>query len=215
MRLWKWLFAAWVLAGGALADVCVSREKFVTSVMNYRGHTVAPRPPKPQKEHGKPRQPGPSSSGRTLPAECKIWGPVFDDAPPIKGGVNKQNVRATYHYYAGAGYETSTLACADRFWKDPNHGHKLLKYPWTAYCLDGRSFNQNSCGKCLKVTNQRTGAFVTARAVDNGGCSDTDGTGLDLDPCAFNAIDTDGAGLRDGHMRVRVQEVECGSDATL
>lgn len=150
-----------------------------------------------------------------MPPECKIWGDVYADVSPKPGGVDRRNVRATYHYYAGAGYETATLACADRFWRDPDHGRKLLKYPWTAYCLDGRSFRQESCGACLRVSNERTGASVIARAVDNGGCSDTDGTGLDLDPCAFNAIDTDGAGLRDGHMRVRVQEVPCGADGTL
>lgn len=91
----------------------------------------------------------------------------------------------------------------------PDHGTMLLQYPWTAYCLDGKSFSQDTCGKCLRVTNRRTGASVIARAVDFGGCSDADGTGLDLDPCAFDAIDSDRRGYADGFMRVDVEEVEC------
>lgn len=148
-----------------------------------------------------------------LPAECKIWGDATGPSPPlVHNGISRDNVRATYHYYASAGYATSTLACADRFWADKNHGRKLLKYPWTAYCL---GFTQSVCGKCLRVTNRRTGASATARAVDNGGCSDADGTGLDLDACMFNAIDTDGRGKLDGNMRVDVREVDCGADARL
>jgi hypothetical protein len=150
-----------------------------------------------------------ATSLRQLPAECKLWGDAFANAAPAAPGVSRANVRATYHYYSPA-YETASLACADAFWADPNHSRKLLKYPWTAYCLDGKAFSQSTCGKCLRVTNRRTGDSVIARAVDNGGCSDADGTGLDLDPCAFNAIDTDKRGYADGHMRVDVQEVECG-----
>ena len=150
---------------------------------------------------------------QTLPAGCSnLWGGV--SGADVAGGVDTKDVRATYHYYA-PGYETSSLACADRFWADPAHGHKLLKYPWTAYCLDGRNFSQDTCGKCLRVTNRRTGASVVARAVDNGGCSDKDGTGLDLDPCAFGAIDTDKRGYADGFMRVDVREVDCGEDGTI
>jgi hypothetical protein len=143
-----------------------------------------------------------------------LWGDIDANAKDVPGGVDKKDVRVTYHLYA-PGYETSSLACADRFWADPAHGKKLMKYPWTAYCLDGRSFSQDSCGKCLRVTNRRTGASAIARAVDNGGCTDKDGTGLDLDPCMFNAIDTDKKGVADGHMRVDVREVDCGEDGTI
>ena len=144
---------------------------------------------------------------KALPQECKITGEPFAQGRDRRNGISRDNVRATYHYYAPH-YETSTLACADRFWADPRHGAKLLDLPWTAYCLD-RKFSQSVCGKCLRVTSRRTGASVLVRAVDNGGCSDVDGTGLDLDPCAFNAIDTDGQGVRDGNMRVDVREVQC------
>lgn len=155
-----------------------------------------------------PSTPVPQSRlGIQLPAECKLWGDVFGNNPVVDGGLSRQNAKATYHYYS-PGYGTAQLACADRFWADPDHPRKLLKYPWTAYCL---GFDQSVCGKCLRVTNRRTGASIIVRAVDNGGCSDVDGTGLDLDPCAFNAIDTDKQGYADGHMRVDVQEVWCGT----
>lgn len=158
----------------------------------------------------------PAAAGwsKRMPRECNLWGDAFADAPLVAGGVDRKNIRATYHFYSPA-YETSSLACADRFWADPAHGRKLLKYPWTAYCLDGKAFSQSTCGKCLRLTNARTGAAVTARAVDFGGCTDADGTGLDLDPCAFDALDTDGQGRRDGNLRVDVREVDCGLDGEI
>ena len=151
-----------------------------------------------------------------LPPGCQTWGDAFAPARPVPGGVARRNVRATYHYYSPA-YDTASLACADRFWADPGHSRKLLKYPWTAYCLKDRTGPpdaSSACGKCLRITNTRTGSSVVARAVDKGGCSDADGTGLDLDPCAFDAIDLDRRGYADGFMRVDVREVECGTDAT-
>ena len=57
-----------------------------------------------------------------MPRECNLWGDAFADAALVAGGVDRKNVRATYHFYAPA-YETSSLACADRFWADPAHGH--------------------------------------------------------------------------------------------
>ena len=149
---------------------------------------------------------------RRQPGCTNLWG--GNEAKDVPGGINRKDVRATFHFYA-PGYETSSLACADRFWADKDHGKKLMKYPWTANCLDGRKFSQESCGKCLRVTNRRTGASVIVRSVDNGGCSDKDGTGLDMDPCGFNQIDSDRKGLADGHMRVDVREVDCGADGTI
>ena len=148
-----------------------------------------------------------ADKAKALPEACKIWGDAFGSNATVAGGVARDNVRATYHYFSPE-YATGTVACADKFWADPDHPKMLLKYPWTAYCLS-KPFQQSTCGKCLRVTNRRTGAFVIARAVDNGGCSDADGTGLDLDTCAFNAIDTDGQGHADGNMRVDVREVAC------
>lgn len=195
------------LSDSQLRDLAVQLAAFLQSQPRPTPPPTLP-PPKPTLPPIKRSKKGPP-----LPASCKVWGDVYAPAAPVPGGVSRRNVRATYHYYS-PGYETATLACADRFWADPDHGRKLLKYPWTAYCLDGRKFSQATCGKCLRVTNRRTGASIIVRAVDNGGCSDTDGTGLDLDPCAFNAIDTDKQGYLDGFMRLDVQEVDCGHGGT-
>lgn len=152
----------------------------------------------------------PGTPGSKLPASCKITGDVFGPNARVKNGIRRENVRATYHYYSPA-YNTSSLACADIVWKWPNSSQKLLMYPWTAYCLDGsQNWNpQRTCGRCLRVRNRGTGAAIIVRAVDSGGCSGGSQNGLDLDPCAFNAIDSNKHGVRDGHMMVDVEEVEC------
>jgi hypothetical protein len=170
------------------------------------------RRPRRRKHKAKTTPATPAPAGGPGP---RLWGDQSDPAavPEVAGGIVRDNVRATYHYYAQAGYETATLACADRFWADPDYGRKLLKYPWTAYCLD-KGDVQKVCGRCLRVTNRRTGASAIARAVDKGGCSDRDGTGLDLDPAIFTPLDTDGRGYADGFMRVDVREVDCGPDGT-
>lgn len=165
--------------------------------------TPPPPPPKPKKSNKKLRE---------FPKQCKMWGDQEAEIKDSVGGISRKDVKATYHVYSPQ-YATSSLACADKFWADPDHAKKLLKYPWTAYCMGGlpggKKFTQDVCGKCLRVTNPRTGASIVVRAVDNGGCSDKDGTGLDLDVCAFNALDIDGKGFNAGHMRVDVREVEC------
>ncbi len=43
----------------------------------------------------------------------------------------------------------------------------LKQYPWTAYCLPFMGgMRQALCGQCLRLTNQRTKAQLTARIVD-------------------------------------------------
>lgn len=149
-------------------------------------------------------------AGSSLPPSCKITGNVFGNNRSVKGGIAKRGVYATYHFYSPQ-YDTGTLACADIVWKWPNYQQKLLMYPWTAYCLDGRAaWNPGkTCGRCLRVKNTRTGQAIIVRAVDSGGCSGGKKDGLDLDPCAFNAIDSDRKGVRDGHLIVDVEEVDC------
>lgn len=147
--------------------------------------------------------------GKKFPKKCKINGDPYGSNKAKKGGVSRKNVRATYHEYA-PNYETSSLACSDIFWSWKNYGKTLLKYPWAAYCVKKPWNREKDCGRCLRITNRSTGASVIVRAVDQGGCTDSkDGTGLDLDPCAFDAIDTNKHGKRDGNMRVDVQEVDC------
>ena len=144
----------------------------------------------------------------------KLWGNVFGANQTV--GPAMTNIKATYHTYSPH-YDLGTLACSDKLRSMPGMASRLVyQYPWTAYCLKSTKkhpglapFSQGVCGKCFRVTNRGTRASVIVRAVDQGGCSDDDGTGLDLDPCAFNAIDTDGKGYAAGNMRVDVQEVQC------
>ncbi|KAI3959906.1 hypothetical protein MKW92_052995 [Papaver armeniacum] len=63
------------------------------------------------------------------------------------------------------------------------------KYPWIAFCGPVGPRGQESCGKCLRVTNRGTNAAITVRIVDQ--CSNG---GLDLDfEGAFKPIDTNGS----------------------
>ncbi len=172
----------------------------------------APKPGKPPKPDAPVPTADPAAPGGGFPAACGLTGDPSASLPEVPGGIAKQNAKATYHTYSPH-YDVGTLACADKINATPELVGSLKRYPWTAYCLQGANLDQKVCGKCLRVTNRATGASVVARAVDSGGCSDADGTGLDLDPCAFNAIDTDGAGVRDGHMRVDVREVACDNSA--
>lgn len=109
-----------------------------------------------------------------------------------------KGVRATFHYYSPA-YETSSLYCADAF---RGKEASLLGRPWTAYCADSilGPMSQDKCGRCIRVTNLATGDSIQATVVDKCGTG-----GMDLDPEAFNPIDTNGNGVRDGHMMVSVE----------
>jgi len=58
---------------------------------------------------------------------------------------------------------------------------------------------QDKCGKSLCVTNPATGQTVRLVVVDMCGHG-----GIDVDPLGFNAIDGNGAGVRDGHMMTEI-----------
>lgn len=143
------------------------------------------------------------------------------------GGFRKTNVRATYHEYGEAGgpqYYQNTTSCGDfvgdTIANNMAVGKKLLKFPWTAFCINGQQVQSGLCGKCLRITNRDGGVSTVVRVMDNGGCSGrqpdgSDGNGLDIQPCAFNAIDVSGRGNRDGHLWLDVEEVECGPDAEI
>ena len=206
-----------LVAGMVFVTVCVLAALLLVARAGSARTTAPPQEPSspqgptsPQGPVDPPSPSAPREPGTRLPASCKITGNVFGNNARVRNGIQKQNVRATYHYYSPH-YDTGTLACADIVWKWPNYGQKLLMYPWTAYCLEGSAgWNpQRVCGKCLRVKNRSTGAAIIVRAVDSGGCSGGSANGLDLDPCAFNAIDTNKNGVRDGHMFVDVEEVEC------
>ncbi|KAH7543252.1 pathogenesis-related protein PR-4 [Ziziphus jujuba] len=117
------------------------------------------------------------------------------------------NVRATYHLYNPQNinwdYNTASVYCATWDANKPLEWRK--KYGWTAFCGPVGPHGQESCGKCLKVTNTGTGKDVTVRIVDQ--CSNG---GLDLDVNVFNEIDTDGKGNAQGYLIVNYEFVNCG-----
>jgi hypothetical protein len=149
-----------------------------------------------------------------------LWGGSGSENRVVPGGFKATNVYSSYHYYA-PGYETSTLQCSDVFGDTLANnravGKKLMKYPWTAFCVKGLNTRDDGfCGKCFRVKNRATGTSTVVRAVDHGGGDCMTGSGgLDLDPCAFNAIDQGGQGVRDGHLYADIEEVECGTDAEI
>ncbi|KAL5566049.1 hypothetical protein UlMin_029213 [Ulmus minor] len=125
----------------------------------------------------------------------------------VASAQSASNVRATYHLYnpqnIGYDYLRASVYCAT--W-DANKSYAFRsKYGWTAFCGPVGPRGQQSCGKCLRVTNTRTGAQVTVRIVDQ--CSNG---GLDLDVNVFNQIDTDRNGYNQGHLIVNYQFVNCG-----
>ncbi|KAJ4832637.1 hypothetical protein Tsubulata_001384 [Turnera subulata] len=117
------------------------------------------------------------------------------------------NVRATYHLYnpqnIGWDYRAASVFCAT--WDADKPIEFRRKYGWTAFCHPAGPSGRDSCGRCLRVTNPRTGAQQTVRIVDQCGNG-----GLDLDVNVFNAIDTDGFGYQQGHLNVNYEFVNCG-----
>ncbi|KAL5566050.1 hypothetical protein UlMin_029214 [Ulmus minor] len=118
------------------------------------------------------------------------------------------NVRATYHYYnpdqINWDLNRASAYCATWDANKPLAWRK--KFGWTAFCGPAGPRGQPSCGKCLTVTNPRTGAQAKVRIVDQ--CSNG---GLDLDfNGVFKRIDTDGKGYQQGHLMVNYQFVNCG-----
>ncbi|XP_060667685.1 pathogenesis-related protein P2-like [Ziziphus jujuba] len=92
------------------------------------------------------------------------------------------NVRATYHLYNPQNinwdYNAASVYCAT--WDANKPLEWRRQYGWTAFCGPVGPRGQESCGKCLRVTNTRTQAQVTVRIVDQ--CSNG---GLDLDVNVF------------------------------
>ncbi|KAI3881237.1 hypothetical protein MKW92_003394 [Papaver armeniacum] len=126
----------------------------------------------------------------------------------IANGQFAPNVRSTYHYYNPAqnGWDLNRVSAYCSTWDANKPLAWRQKYPWTAFCGPVGPRGQESCGKCLRVTNRGTNAAITVRIVDQ--CSNG---GLDLDfEGAFKPIDTNRAGYNAGHMFVDYQFVNCG-----
>ncbi|KAJ4832631.1 MAP kinase kinase kinase Win1 [Turnera subulata] len=116
------------------------------------------------------------------------------------------NVRATYHLYnpAQIGWNLNTARAYCSTWDANKPLEWRRRYGWTAFCGPVGPRGQASCGRCLRVTNTRTGAQATVRIVDQ--CSNG---GLDLDVGVFRQIDTDGTGNARGHLIVNYRFVNC------
>ncbi|XP_030521027.2 barwin-like [Rhodamnia argentea] len=118
------------------------------------------------------------------------------------------NVRATYHYYNPAqnGWDLNAVRAYCSTWDASKPPAWRKKHGWTAFCGPAGHRGQEACGKCLRITNIRTNAQITARIVDqcrNGG----------LDPdydTIFRPPGHDGHGYNQGHLIVNYQFVNCG-----
>ncbi|KAF3647357.1 Wound-induced protein WIN1 [Capsicum annuum] len=128
---------------------------------------------------------------------------------PGGGGASAQNVRATYHLYnpQNVGWDLNAVSAYCSTWDANKPLAWRSKYGWTAFCGPVGPRGRDSCGKCLRVTNTRTGAQTIVRIVDQ--CSNG---GLDLDVNVFRQIDTDGVGNQRGHLIVNYQFVDCGDN---
>ena len=129
----------------------------------------------------------------------------------VGGGESASNVRATYHFYnpEQVGWDLRAVSAYCSTWDADKPLAWRKKYGWTAFCGPAGPRGQASCGKCLRVTNSRTGAQTTVRIVDQ--CSNG---GLDLDAGVFRRLDTDGQGNAKGHLIVKYQFVNCGDGTT-
>ncbi|URD74648.1 wound-induced protein [Musa troglodytarum] len=117
------------------------------------------------------------------------------------------NVRATYNYYYPAqnNWDLNAVSAYCATWDADKPLAWRQKYGWTAFCGPVGPTGQAACGRCLLVTNTATGTQATVRIVDQ--CSNG---GLDLDQGVFSQLDTDGSGIRQGHLIVNYQFVDCG-----
>ncbi|KAG4983514.1 hypothetical protein JHK87_028263 [Glycine soja] len=115
-------------------------------------------------------------------------------------------VQSTYHLYQPEQHNWDLLAvsayCAT--WDADQPFSWRSKYGWTAFCGPVGPQGPPSCGKCLMVTNTRTGDQQIARIVDQ--C--TNG-GFNLDVSVFQRLDSDGNGNAQGHLIVHYEFVDC------
>ncbi|XP_047321391.1 pathogenesis-related protein PR-4-like [Impatiens glandulifera] len=121
-------------------------------------------------------------------------------------GQSASNVRATYHLYnpqqIGWDLNTASVYCAT--WDANKPLAWRQQYGWTAFCGPVGPRGQDSCGRCLRVTNTDTKTQATVRIVDQ--CANG---GLDLDVNVFQQLDTNGQGNFRGHLIVNYEFVNC------
>ncbi|MED6174213.1 MAP kinase kinase kinase Win1 [Stylosanthes scabra] len=116
------------------------------------------------------------------------------------------NVYASFNLYLPEQHNWDLMAesvyCATWYADKPLSWRS--RYGWTAFCGPAGAHGEPSCGRCLRVTNTRTGAVQIARIVDE--CNNG---GLDLDVNVFQSLDTDGNGNAQGHLMVNYDFVDC------
>ncbi|MED6147266.1 hypothetical protein PIB30_042517 [Stylosanthes scabra] len=124
-------------------------------------------------------------------------------------GQSATNVYASFNLYLPEQHNWDLMAesvyCATWYADKPLSWRS--RYGWTAFCGPAGAHGEPSCGRCLRVTNTRTGAVQIARIVDE--CSNG---GLDLDVNVFQSLDTDGNGNAQGHLIVNYDFVDCAND---
>ncbi|KAL5727062.1 hypothetical protein ACHQM5_000294 [Ranunculus cassubicifolius] len=122
------------------------------------------------------------------------------------GGAIANNIRATYHIYelAANGWDLNKVSAYCRTWDASRPLAWRQQYGWTAFCGPVGPQDQDSCGKCLRMTNTYTGSQVTVRIVDKCGNG-----GLDLEEGVFRKLDTNGRGVAQGNLIVNYQFVTC------
>ncbi|XP_020584184.1 pathogenesis-related protein PR-4 [Phalaenopsis equestris] len=115
-------------------------------------------------------------------------------------------VRATYHLYLPETikWDLGAVNAYCTTWDENMPFEWRHRYGWTAFCGPVGPVGRASCGRCLHLTNVDTGETTTARIVDQ-----CDNGGLDLDRHVFRALDSDGRGVFQGHLRVRYKFVSC------
>ncbi|KAL6007334.1 hypothetical protein ACLOJK_032831 [Asimina triloba] len=139
-------------------------------------------------------------------ASVKLWIALLLCFVAAAAAQQASNVRATYHLYnpAQIGYDLLRASAFCATWDANKPLAWRRKYGWTAFCHSAGPIGQAACGRCIRVTNTRTGAQTTARIVDK--CANG---GLDLDKAVFDSIDTDRNGYARGFLTVNYQFVNC------
>ncbi|CAI8603330.1 unnamed protein product [Vicia faba] len=78
------------------------------------------------------------------------------------------------------------------------------KYGWTAFCGPVGPLGPDCCGRCLKVTNTKSGDEEIVRIIDQ-----YHNEGLDLEVSVFRRLDSDGNGDAQGHLIINYDFVDC------
>ncbi|CAK8572329.1 unnamed protein product [Lathyrus sativus] len=125
----------------------------------------------------------------------------------ILASAQSATVTSTYNLYQPEQHNWDLLAvsafCAT--WDADQPLSWRSKYGWTAFCGLVGPQGPDSCGRCLKVRNTKTGDEEIVRIIDQ--CHNE---GLDLDISVFHRLDSDGSGDAQGHLIINYDFVDCG-----